>query len=127
MLLVNARAGRSAIHGTGLIARQFIPAGTLIWRFQPGFDVEIGEEVYALLSPTTQEQVQYYACFDPDTRRFFLSSDDDRFMNHAESPNTGSHGDYCATYALVDIQPGEELTGDYREIGMLGFPDRMAA
>ncbi len=122
MLLVNARAGLSAIHGRGLIACEFIAAGTMIWRFEADFDREIDEAQLAGLPPAVREQVEYYACWDPERRCFFLSGDDDRFINHSDSPNTKCGGDYLVTYAAVDIQAGEEITSDYREIGMLGFP-----
>lgn len=111
MLLIYARVGKSAIHGLGLIAGQYIPAGTTIWRFTPSFDVEIPEEVMERLSPAAREQVRYYACYDAATRRFVLSSDDDRFMNHAEQPNTRSQDD--STIAIRDIEEGEEITCDY--------------
>ena len=39
MLLVDARAGLSEVHGIGLIAQEFIPRGTRIWTFQEGFDL----------------------------------------------------------------------------------------
>ena len=43
MLLVHARVGVSAIHGLGLIANEFIPMGSKIWEFMPGFDLEVLE------------------------------------------------------------------------------------
>ncbi|SRR5712691_6804873 len=119
MLLVRASAGSSKIHGTGLIARQFIPAGTIVWKFEPGFDVEMTEEQVKRLSPTAQEQVLYYAYFHQATKTFVLSSDDDRLTNHSDDPNTRCRGDY--TYAVRDIQEGEEITNDYRELVMLNF------
>lgn len=88
MLLVNARCGPSKIHGLGLIAREFIPAGTPTWVYQPGFDVEITEEQFLKLSIPSRKQVRYYAAFLLDRRVFILSSDDDRFTNHSPHPNT---------------------------------------
>ena len=35
MLLVDARAGISKIHGIGLFAYEFIPKGTHVWMFNP--------------------------------------------------------------------------------------------
>ena len=49
VLLVDARVGPSSIHGCGLIARQFISAGTLVWRFVPGFDVVLTESQLSAL------------------------------------------------------------------------------
>jgi SET domain-containing protein len=92
MLLVNARAGISAIHGVGLIAQEFIPKGTCIWQFQPGFDLVIDENDFLKLSAPAQQQVRHYAFFDEARRVFVLSSDDDRFTNHSDNPNTLEDG-----------------------------------
>jgi SET domain-containing protein len=49
---------------------------------------------------------------------YILCSDDACFFNHAETPNTESREvageDEVITVAKRDIQPGEELTDDYR-------------
>ena len=79
MLLVRARVGISRIQGFGLIAQEFIAKDTVVWKFQPGFDVEIPETELASLSVAAREQVLHYAeCF-PCEGKFWLSSDDDRF------------------------------------------------
>ncbi len=112
MLLVSAKVGVSKIHGFGLIAEEFIPKGTCIWRFQPGFDLMIGEAEFAALSATTQTQVRHYAFYDPARQAFVLSGDDDRFTNHSDDPNTAEEGGYDS-YAKRDIQAGEEITWNY--------------
>jgi SET domain-containing protein len=119
MLLVRAKAGPSQIHGLGLIAREFIPAGTAVWRFTPRFDVLIRERDMPRLSETARNQVEHYAYFHTDTRTFVLSSDDDRFTNHSYDPNTRPVGDRAV--AVRDIRTGEEITSDYSELGRLNF------
>lgn len=119
MLLVSASRGPSLIHGHGLIAREFIPAGTVIWQFMPGFDVAIHESMLAQLSPEAHRQLVYYAYFNLEARTFVLSSDDDRFTNHSESPNTAVVDDN--TVALIDIREGEEITIDYSGLVVLDF------
>lgn len=117
MLLVNARKGPSRIHGHGLIAREFIPAGTRIWELRPEFDVILTEEQLSRLSPSAQEQVRYYCYgnYDASQRTYILSSDDDRFTNHSDEPNSACVDETGReTVALRDIQPGEEITWDYR-------------
>jgi len=119
MLLVRARVGISAISGFGLIAREFVPRGAIVWQFVPGFDLEIPEDALSALSPSAREQVLHYAEYFPDERKFRLSSDDDRFCNHSDNPNLGTC--HKKMIALRDIPVGEEMTCDYRECMMVGF------
>ena len=49
-----------------------------------------------------------------------LSSDDDRFTNHSNDPNTLEEGGY-ESYAIRDIQAGEEITWNYRGWGECDF------
>jgi hypothetical protein len=52
MLLVKAWVGPSKIHGFGLIAHEFIPKGTVVWKLVPGFDVILSnDELERLPSP----------------------------------------------------------------------------
>jgi len=103
MLLVNAKKGPSKIHGIGLIAQDFIPAGTRIWELRPGFDVVLTENQLQQLSLIAQEQVRYYCYYDPRNETYVLSSDDDRFCNHSDEPNTALDDDGQSTIALRDI------------------------
>jgi SET domain-containing protein len=118
MLLVDANAGSSKIHGIGLIAHQVIPAGTKIWELTPGFDIEIREHQLGLLSPPALRQVMKYSYWNGSV--YVLCGDDARFMNHSPNPNTSSATD-CFT--LCKIMPGEELTCNYGEFipGWLGL------
>jgi uncharacterized protein len=120
MLLIPARSKPSAIHGRGLFAERDITAGEVIWSFDAKFDVLIEEGTLAEFPPHTQAYVRRHATFAAATRSFLLSSDDDRYTNHSDSPNT--HVVDHAVVATVDIAAGDEITADYREIGMLWAP-----
>jgi SET domain-containing protein len=113
MLLVNASAGSSRIHGQGLIARELIPEGTVIWVLKPGFDVELTIEQFEELTPSVRQQVSRYVYTDMTTGKIVLCSDDAKYMNHSGMPNTRTLRQQ--TTAIVDILPGEELTCDYGE------------
>ncbi|HRQ90788.1 MAG TPA: SET domain-containing protein [Bacteroidia bacterium] len=123
MLLVNASKGRSAIHGFGLIAGEPIRRGTIILRHRPGFDLELTDEQVAALSPISRFQVLHYGCRDASQSRHFVPSDDGRFINHSEFPNSGPLPDGegpsppWSVAALHNIAPGEEITLDYRAQG----------
>lgn len=114
MLLVSARAGISRIHGLGLIAQEFIPKGTLIWKLNLDFDRIFSNAQLAALPPIAQAHVRYYAYYEPLDDIWVLSSDDDRFTNHSDTPNTANEKEY--SYAIRDIHIDEEITTDYREL-----------
>lgn len=112
MLRVKTYVGPSQIEGLGLFAAEFIPAGTRVWDPDPGIDVEVTEEHLKTLHPVAQEQIKKYAFLDDGV--WVICMDDARHMNHSDNPNTENSGE--GTVASCDIQPGEELTSDYREI-----------
>ena len=104
MLLVDAAAGQSRIHGIGLIAKQSIPAETLVWVLKPEFDVVLTKAALDDLSPVVQEQIRRYLYIDILNGNYILCSDDAKFMNHSDTPNTKTVGD--RTWAIRDIPRG---------------------
>ncbi len=117
MLLVKTRIALSRIHGIGLFAEEFIPKGTVTWRFLDGFDLRLPESILGILSGPSREQVLKYTYVDPVSGLYELCADDARFFNHSDEPNTASvelpPGEE-ADVATRDISQGEELTCDYR-------------
>jgi hypothetical protein len=113
MLLINASAGRSRIHGKGLIARDLIPAGTLVWALKRGFDVELTKAQFEDLAPNARDQVARYIYTDVLTGNYILCSDDAKYMNHSDTPNTRTEG--RQTVASSQIEPGQEITCNYYE------------
>jgi SET domain-containing protein len=116
MMLIRTRVAPSAIHGMGLFAVEAAPKGTLVWRFEKGFDREFSPEEFATLSAEAQAHLRWFAYVDSSTGRRVLSGDHTCFMNHSPTPNTGAAP--CAvlpivTSALRDVAAGEELTCDY--------------
>lgn len=114
MLLVRTYIDRSGIHGIGLFADEFIPAGTMIWQLLPAFDLIISETDLAQQSRVVQEYVGKYGYLSPESQGYVICSDDARFFNHADEPNTRSIS-HEVTLALRDIEKGEELTCNYFE------------
>jgi uncharacterized protein len=125
VLLVKAWVGPSKIHGFGLIAAQFIPCGTIVWRLEPTFDILLTREQLDALPAAAQSNVNYYGYFDERLERFVLSGDDDRFSNHSHDANCRFFGDYAV--AVRDIQSGEEMTDNYAEFGKALGEDRYSA
>ncbi len=117
MLLIKTRVGVSKIHGIGLFADAFILKGTPTWMFLEGFDLRLPEDILYRLSDPAKDQFLKYSYFDPNLAIYELCSDDARFFNHSDTPNTRSirleTGEEIDV-ASRDIDQGEELTCDYR-------------
>jgi hypothetical protein len=114
MMLVKCWVGPSAIHGLGLIAKEFIPNGTVVWKLVPGFDVVLSEAEFQELPQAAKDQILYYGWFDNRLKKHILSVDDDRFTNHSDTPNIHLSGNFAV--ALCDIHPGAEITCNYTEL-----------
>ena len=114
MFRVPTYLGRSSIHGTGVFTPFFIPAGTLIWSLEPEVDWELTEEDIERFPEAYQEKIRSY-CYLDEKGSFILCGDNARFMNHSEEPNCDDSPE-GATITLRDIEPGEELTCDYRAV-----------
>lgn len=117
MLLVKTRIGPSAIHGIGLFAAEFIPAGTHIWIFHDKFDQKYEKSVVDSLPGPCREQVYRYAYVNPRSGLWVLCMDDARYFNHSDDPNTTEvdDGREGITVASRDIKEGEEITYNYLE------------
>jgi uncharacterized protein len=101
MLLVKTKIKSSPIAGIGLFADEFIPKGTYIWRFKTGFDIRVPEIYMDSLVEPAKTFFQTYAYQNPDTKNYVLCSDNARFFNHSDIPNT-----HCV------IDPEDEETAD---------------
>lgn len=117
MLMVKTRLGPSSIAGIGLFADEDIPAGTVTWRFVPGFDQLFCEQDIAGRPEPARSELLNYTYKHPETGRYVYCLDNARFMNHADDPNTrGVHVSASIEgydVATRDIAKGEELTCDY--------------
>jgi SET domain-containing protein len=114
MLLVKTTIGPSPIHGIGVFAAEAIPKGTVMWRLERGFDLELTQEQVDRLSPPAREKTLHYAYKDPRTDLYVLCMDDARFYNYSEAANSAKDpAEPERDIALRDIRPGEEITYDY--------------
>ena len=118
MLRVPTHLRPSSIHGIGVFAAERIPAGAEVWRFSPGFDLDLDPLVVEDLPRHLQDWFAHFGYVDFHLDRLIVCLDDARFINHSSSPNL--HSDYSADrygpdFAVRDIEAGEELTADYAE------------
>jgi uncharacterized protein len=109
VLRVRTRLAPSPIHGLGLFAAEFIPAGAVVWAFDPPVDQRVPLAALDGAPARVRSFVATYGYLEAD--HVLLCGDDARFLNHARPANCSSRGE--ATVALRDIRPGEELTDDY--------------
>jgi SET domain-containing protein len=111
MLKVKTKVDKSQIHVLGLFAEDFIPKGSLIFE-EDIFTLKIDWFTFEYMSEIERDFIDHYCyCRDNIWR---CSVDNDRFMNHSDSPNTYEDGPY--TYASKDINPGEEITCNYHSL-----------
>ncbi len=116
MLLVRVRLGPSPIHGLGVFALEPIARGAEVWRFTPGFDLDLDPSVLELQPRERREWLLAYGYIDPRLRRYILCCDEARYINHCAAPNLAAdHGrePHGVDIAVRDIAAGEELTVDY--------------
>lgn len=115
MLLVETFVGPSKIEGVGVFAVQRISKGTLLWEYRPKLDLSFSKEDLEDLPVSIRSLLTRYAYPHHEAEGLLIiESDNGRFMNHADVPNT-DFKPQIAAYALTDIEPGEEITCDYRE------------
>ena len=121
MLTIRTMTAPSKIDGQGLYAAEFIPKGTVVSKWIEGFDRTFPKEYPDSLEQPKKDLFKTYATWDGDS--WFLSGDNAIYFNHSISPNIrvvmgrGSPATWNRI-AIKDIRPGEELTMDYREIGI---------
>ncbi len=111
MLRVKTKIKSSDVNGIGLFADQVIPAGTVTWQYDQGFDPHFTIEQFENLPEFSKQTVLVHGYFDHDLQVYILCSDDQRFINHSQNPNISSTPSHDV--ASRDIQPGEEMTCDY--------------
>ena len=123
MLLIPTSSKQSDIHGMGLFAAEDIAAGTPLWRFSPGLDLEISEANFDKLTRYEQDVILFYGFRNSRTKKYYLPFDDLRFVNHAgqgsmviDEARASTEDDVAfVLVAARDIVAGEELTLNYSD------------
>tara|TARA_R110000868_G_scaffold3388_7_gene21905 strand:- start:1307 stop:1894 length:588 start_codon:yes stop_codon:yes gene_type:complete len=96
--------------GHGVVATEFIPAGTITWALDK-LDREFSPTEFKAMNPLYQEILDTY-CFRNNSGNLILCWDNGRFVNHSFNSNCLSTA-YDFEIAIRDIHPGEQLTDDY--------------
>lgn len=118
MLRVQTHLRPSTIHGIGVFATERILAGAEVWRFSPGFDLDLDPSVVEDLPRHLQDWFAHFGYVDFHLDRIIVCLDNARFINHSATPNLRSDYSvdrYGPDFAARDIEAGEELTANYAE------------
>ena len=100
----------------GVVATDFIPAGTITWALDK-LDREFSPSEFQQMEPIYQQILDTYT-YRNNKGNFVLCWDNGRFVNHSFNSNCLSTA-YDFEIAIRNIQPGEQLTDDY---GYLNIP-----
>ncbi|MCB0464894.1 MAG: SET domain-containing protein-lysine N-methyltransferase [Aequorivita sp.] len=96
--------------GYGVVAKEFIPAGTITWVLDE-LDREFTPSQFKKMNSLYQNILDIY-CYRNNKGNLILCWDYGRYVNHSFKSNCISTA-YDFEIAIRDIQPGEELTDDY--------------
>lgn len=96
--------------GYGVVATEFIPAGTITWVLDK-FDREFTPMDFQSMDSIYQEILDTYT-FRNNIGNYVLCWDNGRYINHSFNSNCLTTA-YDFEIAIRDIQKGEQLTDDY--------------
>ena len=116
MLKIKTYIDKSKIHGLGLFSKEFVPAGTIVWEYNPIFTLKLTKAQIKNLSTEEAEHLEEGEYYWIDSEgNYMLPVDNDRFINHSSNPNITGGGNMISI-AARDILADEELTADYKTI-----------
>lgn len=102
--------------GYGVVATEFIPAGTITWVLDK-LDREFSAQDFENLDPIYQQILDTYT-FRNNSGQLVLCWDNGRFVNHSFNSNCLTTA-YDFEIAIRDIHPGEQLTDDYGYLNII--------
>lgn len=119
MIQVECFIAKSLIHGKGLFADEDIKKDTLVWKYNEKVDKLYTMDDYEKLSKAEQTDVYYFGWESKKSEYIVYPGDKAKYINHSYTPNCYSvYRDSeieATTYALRDIEKGEEITINYND------------
>lgn len=117
MFTIKTYLASSSIDGIGVFADEFISCGSVIWRFQDGFDVIVNDDKFAGLPKIAQDWIIHYGYYNKSEGGYVLCMDNAKYTNHSVAPNMKAVDKPITVETLSvttrDIHKGEEITEDY--------------
>lgn len=100
----------NSVVGYGVVAKKFIPKGTITW-VQDDLDQIYTTEDVKKINPLMLDYLETY-CFTNSKGESVLCWDNAKYVNHSFNSSCMSTA-YDFEIAIRDIYPGEQLTDDY--------------
>ena len=115
MLTINTYLAPSPVHGIGLFAAEFIPAGSSVWKFNRYIDKIFKKEVFLTICSRLDNCSLRHLLNSSYNRggRYYYLTDNARFINHSEGHDNICFVDDYTEVALRDIDVHEELLENY--------------
>ena len=115
MLMINAYLAPSTVHGIGLFAKEYIPAGSVIWKFHSYIDKILSREKFLNICKTLDNfTLSHFLCATYKRNgNYFYITDNARFINHSEQGYNILFRDDYTEIAVRDIHAEEELLENY--------------
>jgi len=110
MLLIDTILKETKNKGIGIFTNQDILKGDKIWYHDDFLVKTFSKEDINKLDDITKLFIEKYA-WSEDNETYYMSLDNERFINHSFEPNIKEDGKYMI--AIRDIKSGEELLCDY--------------
>ena len=121
-IVASVNSSRIAGAGEGLFADEDIEAGAPVFKWNPRIDAEYSPKYPDSLPPEESDEFKELASWDGEM--WSLAGDGAAYFNHSDEPNVVIDGHDESRpakrnrIAAHDIRAGEELTMNYREIGL---------
>ncbi len=117
MMMVDTELRASPIHGIGVFVTERVRKGQLVWRFDSRIDRVFSDAELEEMPERLQRFLRIYSTLHDAQGLWVLCGDNGRHFNHSQTPNTRSLGiAFGDDVAAEDLEPGTELTSDYRTI-----------
>jgi SET domain-containing protein len=117
MMMVGTELRASPIHGIGVFVTERVRAGDIVWRFDSRIDRVFAGDELDEMPDELRQFLRTYSTLHRELNLWVLCGDNGRHFNHSDTPNTRSLGiAFGDDVAAQDIEPGTELTSDYRTI-----------
>jgi SET domain-containing protein len=112
LFLIETYIKESNGKGFGTFTKNFVPKGTIIWKFMEGFDIKVHVDKLNELNDIQKDFIDKYFWKEGDY--YYSSCDHSIFQNHSYKPNSIPYGP-DEMIASTDIQKDEEIVVSYNQ------------